>query len=152
MDREDAAYHLNDLVQINLDAYEGFLHAAENVSHEGYADMFREAAGERRQFVDQLQKQVISMGHVPDQNSTLGGALQRLWMNIRQALSADDTVAVMSEIEGSEKAALDTYQHVLDTQPLPPEVDALIRQQHLVIRDFYERIRTIRLALSGQSS
>ncbi len=56
---------LQDLIQLNLDSYEGFLEAADRIDDKRIAALFRELASDRSSQAAELRGLVSGNGHEP---------------------------------------------------------------------------------------
>ncbi len=104
---------LQDLIQLNLDSYEGFLEAADRIDDKRIAALFRELAADRSSQAAELRGLVSGNGQEPREKGTLGGTAHRKWLDIKAALTGGGTKAVLSEAERGEDHIKGQYEDVL---------------------------------------
>lgn len=146
MDKADVVTLLNQLIVANRDSAEAYENAAGAVDNQDYQTLFMDYAQQRRQFVDQLSELVCNYGGDPEASGNLAITFQRVWMNIRAALTEGDR-AIMDECDRSEAATLALYADTLP-ENLPEEVKALVRSQLVDVRIAHDRIHGLSGALA----
>lgn len=134
---------LNDLVETNKDAENGFREAADGVQSTTYKAVFNEYARQRSQFASELQNTVARLGGDPATSGSASGALHRGWMNLKSALTGKDEHAILAECERGEDAAVKNYQTVLE-EDLPSDLRTIVEQQYRQVLEAHTRIRAMR--------
>lgn len=138
---------LNDLIETLADGREGFAKGAEKLSDDGRDDLartFRELSEQRSRFADELRQVGRQLGEDIDETGSLGGALHRGWMSIKDALSGDDPGGVLDAAEQGEDHAKSEYADALDGDDLPPQVRVVVERQAGEISAAHERVRELR--------
>lgn len=141
MTNEEVVSLLNELIDANLDSAEGYQTAADAIDNVDYQLIFREHAQQRTEFVRELSELVRSYGGDPDQTGTMAGTFQRVWINIKAALTGSDA-AIMEECDRSEETMLVLYGDIIP-QSVPEDVKALARTHLSYIRIAHERVHAL---------
>jgi uncharacterized protein (TIGR02284 family) len=147
VDNNDVIAILNELIETSKDGEEGFRSSAEHVDDVRLRDFFLRRSKEVCESVRELQDLVRALGGEPVNSTSIGGALHRRWIDIKTALTANDTFAVLNETERGEDVALAAYRDALEID-LPRDIrnvvirqlDGVQRNHDLVkqLRDIYE--------------
>ena len=120
---------LNDLLEKNYDAEEGYKKAAENAKHGALKTYFSNKAQERYDFGHQIKTELKNFGKEPDKGGSVAGAAHRTWMEVKSWFSADDDEAMLEEAIRGEKASVDEYNEVLQETALPGSTKQLLETQ-----------------------
>ena len=81
---------LQELIRANIDAYDGFIESAAEISEERIAHLFRHIADERSTLASELQEYVEWNGEEAAKEGTLTAGVHRAWINVRSKLSGGD--------------------------------------------------------------
>ena len=130
---------LNRLIEICRDGERGFRHAANHVYDPAVKALFLEIATQRERFVDALLPHAHRLGGETETDGTVGGALHRGWMSVKDTLSPHDDVAVVKEAERGERVALAAFQEAVEGL-LPPQSRDLIEQQYAEMQHTQRRL------------
>lgn len=127
---------LEHLLLICNDGMEGYRKAADNSKGIEFKTLFTDYVIQRAEYANELKAQIRQLGGDAD-NQTGGtlGTLHRLWIDIKYRLSSDEEHAALDACITGEKAALSSYDEVLQDTTLSPELRELIQDQ----RDGIER-------------
>ena len=68
-------------------------------------------------------------GQKVDKGDSFASKAHRSWMDIKNFFSADNEEAMLEEAIKGEKAAVNTYEEVLEETNLPPSTETLLTQQ-----------------------
>lgn len=120
---------LNDLLEKNYDAEEGFKKASENSKHVGLKSYFSGKAQERYNFGHELKSELKNFGQEPDKGGSVTGAAHRTWMEVKSWFSSDDDESMLEEAIRGEKAAVEEYKDVLSDTALPGSTRQLLETQ-----------------------
>lgn len=93
---------LNTLIGTLLDSVEGYSKAAEDVHNPAYAQMFNARSRERREVVTRLQSAVVQLGGDPEDDATTLGAIHRVFVDLKAAVTGRDDKAIVNEVERGE--------------------------------------------------
>ena len=129
MDTKHVIDELNDLVEKNLDAVDGFQNASENVRDPNLKNYLVEHARQRSQFNTELRQEITSLGGTPKEKKEGIANLHQTWMNLKTALSSDKEEAVLEECIRGDKNALEEYKDVLEERDVPDNIKTTVRRQ-----------------------
>ena len=78
----------------------------------------------------------MEYGQLPDDGGTLAGEFHRGWINLKAALSSNQTAQILEEVERGEKASLESYDMILKDKEsvLPPSTEQLLTRQRNAIQ------------------
>lgn len=128
---------LNSCVEACIDGEKGYALAAANVRDPMLKVLLRRYAAQRAEFVLALQTVIEGLGGFSENEGTTKGALHRGFTSARVAIEGRTDVVILGECERGEVAALEIYDHALDSMPLellPPQVRILVVDQRAAIK------------------
>ena len=143
VDNNDVIAILNELIETSKDGEEGFRSSAENVADARIRDFFLRRSIEVGASVRELQDIVRSLGGEPVDSTSIGGTLHRRWIELKTALTNNDTVAVLNEAERGEDVALNAYRDALEIE-LPNEIRAVITRQLDGVKRNHDLVKQLR--------
>lgn len=143
MTNDNVISTLNNLIETCKDGQEGFQQAAEGVQNSDMKSIFYEYAQQRSQFAGELQSAVRELGGDPENAGSVSGALHRGWINIKSAVTGQDTQAILNEAERGEDAAKNAYQEALEEE-LPANVRSIIEKQAAAVQQAHDRVKSLR--------
>lgn len=138
---------LEDLIEINNDGRHGYQTAADDIDNPAYKTLFLQYAQQRAQFSAELEREANLLGRDPDAGESVLGAIHRGWINIKSAFTNGGSEAILAECQTGDKAALEAYEDAL-AQPLPSNLENLIRTQHSSILEAYNKVKTFKKVAS----
>ena len=141
--KQEVVEKLNDLIQKNFDACEGYKKAAEKAKAPALKSFLNDYSVQRDQFVSDLRNEIVLLGGEPEASGTLAGDAHRAWMDMKTALSSDKDEAVLEECMTGEQAALSEYQEVLQETYFPSSTENILRNQYQAVENAYSRIKTL---------
>lgn len=150
-DNDEIISILNDLIETSKDGEEGFRSSAENVDDQRLKDFFLRRSQEVGQSVRELQDLVRSLGGEPATSSSIGGALHRRWIDLKTALTSNDTLAVLNETERGEDVALDAYREAAE-KDLPTEVKFVVVRQLEGAKRNHDQVKQLRDAFEAEAA
>ena len=118
---------LDDLIELNRDAYTGYTTAAEGIDSDVYRQILTDHADERQQFAAELSEIVKQYGGVPPESGNALGALHRAWIQLKNALTSGDR-AILAECSQAETVLTNQYKHAV-RQPVPADVHDVLTKQ-----------------------
>ncbi len=135
------------LVRMNHDASKGFEEAAEKAGHAGCIALFREARSERERFATELKAALhLTDADIPEGRTAIFG-FHRAWMNVRCALTSNDTAATIAGCERGESHLFDAYTAVLEATAGGP-FDAELRGQASAVKATLRRLEELQRDLT----
>lgn len=140
---EKLGSRLNDLLEKNFDAEEGFKKASENAKHAGLKAYFNNKSQERMNFGNQLKTEIKNYGQEPEKDGSATAAVHRTWMEVKTWFSRDNDESMLEEAIRGEKAALNEYQEVLQETTLPATTKDLLVSQKATIEQGLSNIERL---------
>lgn len=134
---------LKGLVNIVNDGKEGYESAAEATDSIELQGLFLKYSAQRAGYAMELKDHIATHGGDSENESGgILGALHRTWIDIKQALSSKEDVAILSAIETGEKAAIEKYDQVLEDYQSHADHIELLQRQRTGIREALKEIET----------
>lgn len=137
---------LEDLIETLEDGKKGFGNTAEKLTESGRADLasrMTELSSQRGDFAVELANLATKHGIQIDEDGSLGGAMHRGWMNLKEALASDESHAVLAAAEAGEDHAVSEYEKALDEE-LPEDVLAVVSRQASAVKAAHDEVRALR--------
>lgn len=113
------------LMQLNLDAFEGYETAADNANDSRITTFFNEAALERKGFAEYWAAHLDD----PSYKTGLKADLHRVWIDLKTGRQKYDATSILRECQRGEKYALKKYQEISDENLEEKEAHQLKEQQ-----------------------
>lgn len=148
---DDVISTLNGLIETNKDGQEGFKQSAEGVTDSSLKSLFYELGQQRSQFAGELQNLVRELGGDPENSGSTAGALHRGWINIKSAVTGQDSGAILNEAERGEDAAKKAYKDALE-QTLPANVTSIVQTQYAQVQAAHDKVRDLRDSVNNKTS
>ena len=130
MKTENIISELNKLLKRNYDAEKGYHKAATHVKDPDLKRLFEIYSDQRYHFGHDLKGEIKQLGGDLDKGSTFEAAVHRTWMDLKSAVTSDDTESMLEECIRGEKEAVEAYQKVLQDSHLP-ETTRTILHDHI---------------------
>jgi uncharacterized protein (TIGR02284 family) len=143
IDVDETRSILNDLIETNKDADQGFRDSAEKLKDPEIRTLFLNFSRERAHFAGELQQEVTRLGGEPATSGSTAGALHRGWIGLKAALTGDNEHSILEEAERGEDAAVKNYREAL-AKNLPADLHAIVSQQYRSIQQAHNRVRDLR--------
>lgn len=150
-DNNEIISTLNDLIEVSKDGEEGFRSSAQNVDDPQLKTFFLRRSKEVATSVQELQELVRSLGGKPADSSSLSGTLHRRWIDLKTALTSNDTVAVLNETERGEDVALATYRKAAEKE-LPPHIRFVVVRQLEGAKRNHDEVKRLRDAARTEAA
>lgn len=115
MSNDDTIHHLNHLIAVNRDAEAGLRTAAGNVNNTEIESLFIGYAKQHAKFATELETEIERLGGKPAETGTLGGAIERGWMDLKSALSGHSAAAMLASCQSGEQSAEVSYTNLAET-------------------------------------
>lgn len=140
---------LTDIIETLEDGRKGFESGAEKLAEDGRQDLaatFREFAEQRARFSTELRNIAVSESIDIDERGSLGGAMHRGWMALKDALTGDDPHAVIAAAEKGEDHAVSEYDEALERgfNELPATVHDVLVRQYEEVRKAHDTVKALR--------
>lgn len=134
---------LQKLIRANIDAYDGFNEAAEEVDETQLASLFRQIASDRSEFASDLQEYVEWNGEEAEDDGSVAASVHRVWINIRGKINGGDPYVILAEAERGEDSIKESYEEVLKKTSGSAMNDVLMAQ-YRVVKAGHDKIRNLR--------
>lgn len=144
---EHLVEQVNKIIQTNIDRREGYEKAIDEIKDPSLKSLFRECCKQSNENVNELRQIVMQHGGTPIDNTSTSGNLFRVWMDIKSALAADNTKAVLQSCERGEDVALNAYSDVTNAsneQSVGELVIATLNRQKEGILTMHDKVKTLR--------
>ncbi|GAA3998333.1 hypothetical protein GCM10022631_06410 [Deinococcus rubellus] len=129
---------VNDKLQYLLgtlrDGEKGFNEAAEHAKDASLKQLLRARSSQRAEMASAIETHLMQGGEKPKSGGSVGAALHRTWINVRDAVTGKDDSSVVAETVRGEDAAVKNYQDVLKETDLPGDVRSLVESQYAQIQ------------------
>lgn len=136
---------LQHLIRVCHEGEESYRQAAEHTTNDWLRSQFESYSHQREQFAVELSNIAAGYGAEPQTGTTVGEALHKAWVDLRNALtgtSSDDKV-LLEELERGEDAAKAAYEEQLD-KGLPEHVHSVVQSQYQDILRTHNAVRDLR--------
>jgi uncharacterized protein (TIGR02284 family) len=136
-----------DLIETLEDGKNGFAAAAEKLAESDRAQIasrFREFSSQRAQFATELRSMAADYGDDINESGSVGAALHRGWMAIKDAVSGSDAGAVLDVAEQGEDHAVAEYERALDNEEISIDLRDVIQRQYASVKAAHDEVRTLR--------
>lgn len=141
--REIVGEKLNDILEKNYDAENGYKKAANNAKNEALKNFFKNKAQQRNTFKSELKSEVASFGQKFETSGSATGKAHRTWMDVKALFSSDNDESMLEEAIRGEKASVEEYNDVLKETSLPPSTQNLLLRQKTQIEKSLSTIKTL---------
>lgn len=145
MQLETNAAVVEDLIETLEDGRKGFEQAADKIADDGRADLatkFRELSAQRARFSAQLREWAGSNGAEIREEGSIGGAMHRGWIALKDALTGESAEAVVNAVKTGEQHAVNEYEDALEK-----DIDASLRQivqtQQTAVRESFNQMESL---------
>ena len=149
MDNDDTISALNNLIETSRDGEEGFRTSAEHARDAQLKSLFANRASSCAQAVQELQQVVQAQGGKPAESSSISGTLHRRWVDFKSAITGQDDVAILNEVERGEDVAVASYKKAL-AMDLPSDIRNLIERQYQGVLKNHDRVKQLRNQFRAQ--
>jgi uncharacterized protein (TIGR02284 family) len=134
---------LSDLIRINNDRIAGYERAIKETENKD-ADLrtlFSGLAAESRKNITGLRRYITTNIADPGQETSLGGKIYRIWMDVKATFTGHDRNTILASCEFGEQSAQKAYESALEEKDLPPAIQQLIAEQLADLKTALESVR-----------
>ena len=126
---------LKDLLSIVNDGKEGYESACEVTDDLSLQGVFLKYAAQRAGYAEELRTHIATHGDIAENESGgILGALHRTWIDIKQALSSKEDVAILEAIVTGEKVAIERFdKYILRSADHADHMQLLTRQREGIL-------------------
>ena len=140
----DQVKGLNKLITTLYDGENGYKEAAEEVDSVSLATKFREIAQQRYNFGHEIKPEITKLGGEVDKGGSVGAALHRAWIDIKDAFAANDEAAVLGECIRGDESAVETYREVLQNNSYSTDARQIVTRQLETIERTLAELRQLK--------
>lgn len=126
---------LNDLINNNQDARDGFKELALAAEHTGVKKLMTKYAEDRQKFVEVLKAELENLGGKPKNKFNILDDLHRAWIDIKVNNSNDTIEAIIEECERGENIAIEDYEDIIENIDMPSSTHEILMAQLTVIQN-----------------
>lgn len=131
--QQESINWLNRLIEICKDGNNGYKNASEHTEDHELKTILYRLSQQRALFEAELENEVRSLGGEAEHEGSSAGTLHRVWMNIKEAFSSDDTHHILEECKRGDKAAVEVYENALKSQ-IPEYLKEKVSEQFKLIK------------------
>jgi uncharacterized protein (TIGR02284 family) len=136
---------LKDLIQINVDRYNGCQKAIEDVQDSDLKDMFRRMGQQSLNFKEELEQFGGSDVHVPTDETSAASKVHRAWIDVKSVFTGKDRHAVLAAAESGEDTILKTYREALeDSSGMPTDLMQVVQRQKQELQQSHNMVKALR--------
>ena len=146
---DQAVDHLQKLLGTVRDGETGFQEAAEHAEAASLKTLFQGRAAQRAKLATELETKISELGGQPRERGSVGAALHRTWLNVRDAVTGRDDYAVVAEAERGEDVAISNYQDALNEADLPSDLRAFVQNQYDQVKASHDEIRDLKHSMEA---
>lgn len=144
MTNDQAVDHLQKLLGTVRDGETGFQEAAEHAEAASLKTLFQGRSAQRAKLAAELEAKINELGGQPRERGSVGAALHRTWLNVRDAVTGRDDYAVVAEAERGEDVAIGNYQDALNETDLPADLRSFVQGQYDQVKSSHDEIRDLK--------
>lgn len=136
-----------DLIETLEDGKNGFAKAAEKLAETGRSDLvskFRDYSSQRAEFATELRSMATGYGDDIDESGSVGAALHRGWMAVKDGMSGSDSGGVLDVAEQGEDHAVSEYKKALDNDEVSIDLRGVIERQYAAVQAAHDDVRAMR--------
>lgn len=137
---------LNALIETVIDSADGYTQAAQEIPGSRFTEIFHRRGAERHQLTTSLQAKVRALGGTPEDHGTLLASAHRVFLNLRNAMSSNDTT-VIDQVEAGEDHIKHKFEDAQRDNELTPATRADIDEAYLIVKAGHDEIRDLKHAL-----
>jgi uncharacterized protein (TIGR02284 family) len=135
---------LKHLLHIANDGKEGYKTAADDADSAELKALFTTYSIQRSEFEMELKSCIRQLGADSDNDSGGPlGAIHRVWMDIKTALTGNNNHAVLDACITGEKAAIEAYDKVLANSDLSQDMRETLTSQRSAISEGLRNVQTL---------
>ena len=134
---------MQDLVQVNIDSYNGFLEAAEKIEDKQLAQLFRSYSSERSAQAAELKGLLGASGEQPTERGSMSAAVHRAWIDVKAAFTGGGVHAVLAEAERGEDHIKHMYEDAIK-KTTGSAINDVLHRHYAKVKSAHDKIRDLR--------
>ena len=140
---------LNDLIKTTIDSVDGYRSAAEDAENTNYRSIFFDRANERTAIAEQLQSYVRELGGDPTTDGSIAAGAHRAFMDLKSALTGNDDVAVVAEVERGEDHIKHKFEKAMSDQDISPETRSIIDRCYVSVKQGHDQMSNLKHSMKA---
>ncbi len=136
-----------DLIETLEDGKNGFEAAAEKLTESDRSDLaskFMEFSNQRMQFANELRSMANNYGDNIKESGSVGAALHRGWMAVKDAATGSDASSILDVAEQGEDHAVREYEKALENQEVSAGLRDVVQRQYTTVKATHDEVRDLR--------
>lgn len=139
---EDTMAQVQNLIEVNIDSYNGFRLAAESTDDTALSALFIQLSQDREKQASELQKIVLGNDVDAKSSGSMIGAIHRTILDWQAYFDQGDS-RVLEEAERGEDYIKGQYEEALKKTAGSPVTD-LLNRQYAAVKAAHDRVRDLR--------
>jgi uncharacterized protein (TIGR02284 family) len=137
---------LNSLIETVIDSADGYSQASKEAAGSRFTSIFQRRGAERQELTTRLQSKVRALGGTPEDDGTMLAGAHRKFLNLRNAMSSDDTT-IVDQVEAGEDHIKHKFEDAQRDNDLSPATKADIDEAYLIVKAGHDEIRDLKHSL-----
>lgn len=134
MEQKELKKDLESIIEICEDGIKGYETAADKIKKDDLGTLFLRLSQQRKGFVEEIKNEALRLGLKLDESGSTKGFFHRTWLATKAAFSNDTNQKVIEESMEGEKAAVETYNKVLNDENIPGYLREILEKQQSLIK------------------
>jgi len=136
---------IKPLILANNDRFEGYKTAAEQITEGDLKTVFTRLSEQSKNFAEELKNFAEKAGSPEKDETTFGGKVNKVWLEIKSALTGNDRKVILNSCERGEDSILSSYDDVInDTDGVSAESMQVIKKQRTELQKAHDEIKMLR--------
>jgi uncharacterized protein (TIGR02284 family) len=137
---------LNSLIETVIDSADGYTEAAKAAENTRFTEIFRRRGAERQELTARLQGEVRALGGSPEDDGTLLAGAHRMFLNLRNSMSSDDTT-IVDQVEAGEDHIKHKFEDAQRDKGISAATMADIDEAYVTVKAGHDEIRDLKHSL-----
>jgi uncharacterized protein (TIGR02284 family) len=137
---------LNSLIETVIDSADGYTEAANAAEGSRFAEIFHRRGAERLELTTRLQGKVLALGGTPEDDGTTLASAHRMFLNLRNSMSSDDTT-IVDQVEAGEDHIKHKFEDAQRDREVSPAIMADINEAYVIVKAGHDEIRDLKHSL-----
>jgi uncharacterized protein (TIGR02284 family) len=137
---------LNSLIETVIDSADGYTQASKETAGSRFTEIFQRRGAERQDLTVRLQGKVRALGGTPEDDGTMLAGAHRMFTNLRNSMSSDDTT-VVDQVEAGEDHIKHKFEDAQRDRDVSPATMTDINEAYLIVKDGHDEIRDLKHSL-----
>ncbi len=138
---------LNHMIMITIDGSKGYKTASEQVRTPEIKLFLASLSAERANMAEELEREVISLGEVPDKQGGPLAALHRMWIEIKAGLESSNERSIVESCEKGDQTAISSFVNALAHEAVSPKTRIILQELLEKIEDDLLKLNTLKTTL-----